>query len=98
MLGTLEPSSELAESAYRRATATIESLARRSRDGRLLAPWAMALSCLGRDSEAQQIREQLESRGHVEPGFGELCAAGRAGRRLEGHPDVASRRAFTRTP
>jgi len=73
LLGTLEDPRGDAGAAFERAAETLAPFARGGRDGRLLAPWAAALSCLGRRDEAQPVVETLRAIGYSEPGLGDLC-------------------------
>ncbi len=73
LLGSLEDSRAAAQAAFEQAEETIAPFARASRDGRLLAPWATALSCLGRSDEARPVVEALDALGYAEPGLADLC-------------------------
>lgn len=75
LLGSLEDSRAAARSAFERAAEVIAPFARDGRDGRLLAPWAAALSCLGRLDEARPVVERLHALGYSEPGLTSLCQA-----------------------
>lgn len=75
LLGRLESTPAAAKADFERAEKTIASLARGGRDGRLLAPWAAALRCLGRPEEARPVEETLQALGYSEPGFTGLCEA-----------------------
>lgn len=71
--GSLERSPAAAKAAFERAEKTIAPFARGSRDGRVLAPWAAALRCLGRVEQARSVEETLEVLGYSEPGLSDLC-------------------------
>lgn len=73
LLGSLEDSLAAAKTAFERAEKTIAPFARGSRDGRVLAPWAVALHCLGRVEEARPVEETLKALGYSEPGLSGLC-------------------------
>ena len=73
LLGSLEATLADADAAFERAAITIAPFARGSRDSRVLAPWATALSCLGRHDQARPVLERLHAQGYVEPGLSELC-------------------------
>ena len=73
--GGLDDGSREAPSTFRRAAETIAPSARTSRDGRLLAPWALALTCLGRADEGRAILEDLGERGYAEVGVLPLTAS-----------------------
>ncbi len=59
--------------AFERAAETIEPFVHESRDGRVLAPWAEALRCLGHSGEARAVTQSLRALGYVEPGLGRVC-------------------------
>jgi len=80
LLGSLEDSPAAAAAAFERAERTIAPFARGSRDGRLLAPWAAALRCLGRHPEARRAEEALGARAPAEPGLAGLCPIAAAAR------------------
>lgn len=63
--------SYLAQSDFAQAEKTIARFARGSRDGRLLAPWAAALRCLGRIDQARIVEQALQ--GYSEPGLSDRC-------------------------
>jgi len=73
LLGSLEDAPTAAEAAYQRAAATIAPFTRSGRDGRVLAPWAIALRCLGRTDEARPAMEILNAEGYSPLGLGDLC-------------------------
>ncbi len=73
LLGTLEGSLDAAAIAFARAAETIEPFIHGGRDGRVLAPWADALRCLGRLEEARPVAETLRDLGYAEPGLGVTC-------------------------
>jgi tetratricopeptide (TPR) repeat protein len=58
---------------FARAERAVAPFARGSRDGRVLAPWAAALRCLGRLDEARRVDETLTTLGYAEPGLAGLC-------------------------
>jgi hypothetical protein len=51
------------------AVATLEPVARTSRDYAILDPWAVALATLGRTSEARDVVKELTAMGYREPFF-----------------------------
>lgn len=63
---------------FERSERTVAPFARDVRDGRVLAPRAVALRCLGRATEARLLEETLDAQGYSEPGLTGLCR-GRAG-------------------
>jgi tetratricopeptide (TPR) repeat protein len=68
--------SYLLEADFERAERTIAPFARGIgdvHDGRVLAPWAVALRCLGRADEAGAVEETLNAQGYSEPGLAGLC-------------------------
>lgn len=74
LLGKLANSPAAARAAFERAKEKIAPFAGAGRDARLLAPWAVALSCLGRPDEASPIFEALDTLGYaLEPGISHLC-------------------------
>jgi tetratricopeptide (TPR) repeat protein len=73
LLGSLESSRAAAEAAFQRAEATIAPFARGARDGRVLAPWTVALRCLGRRDEARSAVEALSAEGYSALGLAGLC-------------------------
>lgn len=73
LAGRLEDSPVAAKTAFERAAEVIEPLARDARDGRVLAPWAAVLSCLGRHDEARTVIETLHALGYSEPGLVGFC-------------------------
>jgi len=73
LLGSLEGSPAAADAAFRRAAATIAPFTRSGTDGRVLAPWAIALRCLDRLDEARPAMETLSSQGYSPLGLGDLC-------------------------
>ncbi len=73
LLASVEDSPAAAKILFERAAETIAPFARGSRDGRLLAPWAVALRCLGRVHEAKPVVETLDALGYFEPGIEGLC-------------------------
>ncbi len=73
LLGTLENSRPAATADDQRAAAAIEAFARGGRDGRVLAPWAIALRCLGRRDEARSEEEALGALGYSPLGIDGLC-------------------------
>jgi tetratricopeptide (TPR) repeat protein len=75
LLGNLEVSPEARHSAFAAAIAGLEPFARESRDGRLLAPWAEALRCVGRRQEAQAVDDTLREMGYSEAIFYPSCPA-----------------------
>jgi len=73
LLGTLEDSQDAAQAAFRQAAETIEPFATDTRDGRVLAPWADTLRCLGRLREAGRVAERLDLLGYREPSLNPRC-------------------------
>ncbi len=73
LLGSLEGSPAAARADFERAEKTIAPFARGGRDGRLLAPWAAALRCLGRLEEARPVENTLKALSYSEPGLSGLC-------------------------
>ena len=73
LLGSLDGSPAAARADFARAEKAIAPFARGSRDGRVLAPWAVALRCLGRAGEARPLEETLAVSGYSEPGISGLC-------------------------
>ena len=73
LLGTLKDSQEAAKVAFQQAAATLEPFATDTRDGRILAPWAETLCCLGRLQEAQEVTERLSLLGYREPSLSPRC-------------------------
>jgi eukaryotic-like serine/threonine-protein kinase len=71
LLGNLEDS--LKTTDFERAEKTIAPFARGCRDGRVLAPWAVALRCLGRLEEARPVEGTLTALSYSEPGLSGLC-------------------------
>ncbi len=80
LLGSLEDSPAAAKTDFERAEKAIAPLARGSRDGRVLAPWAVALRCLGRVAEARPAEEKLKVQDYSEPGLSRLCQSAEAAR------------------
>ena len=75
LLSRLETSPAAARAAAERAAEAVAPFARDGHDGRLLAPWAAALSCLGRFDEARPVLETLRTMGYWEPDLTDLCPA-----------------------
>jgi tetratricopeptide (TPR) repeat protein len=73
LLGSLEAAPAAARDRFESAEKTISPFARGSRDGRVLAPWAAALRCLGRVAEARLVEAALNAQGYAEPGLDGLC-------------------------
>ena len=73
LLGSLEASPASARADFEHAEKAIAPFARGGRDGRVLAPWAVALRCLGRPDEARPAEEALNASGYSEPGLSGLC-------------------------
>jgi len=73
LLGSREDSPGAAKADFERAAKTIEPFSRGSRDGRMLAPWSVALRCLGRVAEARPVEETLNAVAYSEPGLSGLC-------------------------
>ena len=73
LLGHLAASPADAEAAFGKALKAIEPFVPGSSDGRVLAPWATALSCLGRNDEAGPVLARLQAQGYAEPGLADLC-------------------------
>lgn len=74
LLGHLERP-PAAQVAFQRAAEVIGPHAGLGRDGRALAPWGAALSCLGRKPEARFVGERLDVLGYAELGLGGSCPA-----------------------
>ena len=73
LLGSLEDAPAAAAAAFERAAATIEPFTRSGTDGRVLAPWAIALRCLGRAGEARPALETVRAEGYAVLGLSGLC-------------------------
>lgn len=73
LLGSLDGSPRAARADFERAGKTIAPFARGCRDGRVLAPWAVAQRCLGRVAEARPVEDTLKAMGYSEPGLSRLC-------------------------
>lgn len=73
LLGRLDESPASAEEAFERAEETIAPFTRGTRDGRVLAPWTIALDCLGRGDEARLVLEAVEAMGYSPLGLEDLC-------------------------
>lgn len=73
LLGSLEGSPAAARASFEKAEASIAAFAGESHDGRLLAPWAVALRCLGRFDEARSVAATLAAQGYSEPGLAGFC-------------------------
>ncbi|MEM1177531.1 MAG: hypothetical protein AAGM22_04250, partial [Acidobacteriota bacterium] len=58
---------EAAEDQVREALEVIAPFAEASRDGRVVAPYEVALRCLGRTVEAEEAREKLRRTGYFSP-------------------------------
>ncbi|MEM7049310.1 MAG: protein kinase [Acidobacteriota bacterium] len=72
LLGRLSADSQ-APAAFSKALDAIAPLAAGSSDPRLLAPWADALRCLGREAEGRPLIARLDALGYAEPGLATAC-------------------------
>ncbi len=77
LVGSLESSPAAATAAFARAAEVMEPFVHDARDGRVLAPWAEALHCLGRSKESRVVVERLQQQGFQEPVAGMFCGASR---------------------